>query len=151
MCASNERALASRRVIGFALVPLTSLAAGGANAAEPAASVVRPVDVLNTGVSLLVIIGVIMALAWAWSRLQGGRARNGGFIRVLAAQPLGAKERLMLVDVGGRQLVLGVTATRINTLHVLDEPVAAGESACESTGFSARLRTVVRAAREATS
>jgi flagellar protein FliO/FliZ len=36
---------------------------------------------------------------------------------------VGAKERAVLVQVGRQQLLLGVAPGRVNTLHVLTEPV----------------------------
>lgn len=123
-----------------------AFAAGTGDAATTGA-VVGPREILNTGLSLLLIVGAIMALAWAYSRLQGGRARNGGVIRILAAQPLGAKERVMLVDVAGRQLVIGVTASQIQTLHVLEEAVVPTETPRTATGgFAERLRGALQGA-----
>jgi len=112
--------------------------ASGAASANP---VVGAREIANTGFSLLLVVAAIMALAWVYSRMQGARARNSGVIQVLAAQPLGAKERVMLVDVAGQHLVIGVTASQIQTLHVLDKPVvldAEGEANPES--FAARLK-----------
>ncbi len=36
---------------------------------------------------------------------------------------MGPRERVVLVQVGKQQLLLGVAPGRIQTLHVLDEPV----------------------------
>jgi flagellar protein FliO/FliZ len=108
-----------------------------------ASAVVGPREIINTGLSLLLIVAAIMALAWAYTRLQGGRARNGDVIRIVAAQPLGAKERVMLVDVAGQHLLIGVTASQIRTLHVLEEPVAAARAPAESAGFAGKLRGIV--------
>ena len=108
-------------------------------------TVVGPSEIINTALSLLLIIGAIMALAWLLSRLQGGRSNNGGLINVVASHALGAKERLLLVDVGGRQLIVGVTASQISTLHVLDEPLNVEATSLERTNFSDRLRKAIKA------
>ena len=52
---------------------------------------------------------------------------GSGPIEIIADVSLGAKERAVLVQVGGKQLLLGVAPGRVNTLHVLDEPVATGD------------------------
>jgi flagellar protein FliO/FliZ len=72
---------------------------------------------------LALIITLIFGLSWFVKRFaQGGFMQNPS-MKVVSSMPLGTRERLMLVDVGGKQLLLGVTATQINTLHVFDEPV----------------------------
>ncbi len=108
-------------------------------------AVVGASEIINTALSLLLIIGAIMALAWLLSKLQGGRSNNGGLISVVASHALGAKERLLLVDVGGRQLVVGVTASQISTLHVLDEPLTVEATTLERSNFSERLRKAIKA------
>ena len=127
------------------IVPM--IAPGALCAAEVGAgtTVVGPSEIINTALSLLLIVGAIMALAWLLNRLQGGRSSSGGLINVVASHALGAKERLLLVDVGGRQIVVGVTASQISTLHVLDEPLAADSISLEKTNFGERLKKVIKA------
>jgi len=44
-------------------------------------------------------------------------------MKVVASLSVGAKERVVVVEVNGQQLLLGVTAGGINTLHTLPEPL----------------------------
>lgn len=138
----QSRRLAAAAVAAAAIPVLASASETGA----APASVVGPRDIINTGLSLLLIVAAIMALAWAYGRLQGGRARNGDVLRVLAAQPLGAKERVLLVDVAGQHLLIGVTASQIRTLHVLDTPVAVADKVSQTGVFADRLRNMLQAA-----
>lgn len=130
----------------IATTVLMSLALGAcehahASGAASSSAVVGAREIANTGFSLLLVVSAIVSLAWIYSRLQGGRARNSGIIQVLATQPLGAKERVMLVDVAGQHLVIGVTASQIQTLHILDQPIAVeAEAAVNDEGFAARLK-----------
>lgn len=55
-------------------------------------------------------------------------------MKVLSTLPLGGKERIMLVDVAGTQMVLGVSASGVNCLHVFAEPVIVNEE----NGFSSQ-------------
>lgn len=72
---------------------------------------------------LMAIIVLILALAWLFKRFgQGGFLQNQ-HMRVVATLPLGTREKAILVEVGEQQLLLGVTPTSINTLHVLNEAV----------------------------
>ncbi|KAG1246504.1 hypothetical protein G6F65_020649 [Rhizopus arrhizus] len=44
-------------------------------------------------------------------------------MKLVASLSVGAKERVVVVEVNGQQLLLGVTAGGINTLHTLPEPL----------------------------
>jgi flagellar protein FliO/FliZ len=78
---------------------------------------------------LLLILGLIYGLSLFAKRFSQGGFMKNPTIKMLSAMPLGTRERLMLVDVGGQQILLGVTATQINTLHVFAEPVVVAEPA----------------------
>lgn len=70
-------------------------------------------------ITLLVVVGFLAALAWFAKRLRGGFTTNGGArIQVLGAQSLGPKERAVLVRVGETDILVGVSASNVNTLHV---------------------------------
>ncbi|CAD5108356.1 flagellar biosynthetic protein FliO [Zestomonas carbonaria] len=112
-------------------LPLTTLAAEADKVAEPmsTAGVTGQIGQLLLG--LLLVVGLIFLLAWLLRRVQQIAPRGNQAIRIVASQALGPRDRLVLVEVGGEQILLGVSAGRINTLHVLAEPVsmAAGETA----------------------
>jgi flagellar protein FliO/FliZ len=72
---------------------------------------------------LVLVVGTIFALAWLSRRLGGALPGNGKSMKILAVLPLGTKEKIVLVEVGGQQLMLGVTPGQINTLQVFAEPV----------------------------
>ena len=44
-------------------------------------------------------------------------------MKVIATLPLGYKEKLMVVKVGGQQLLVGVTPQQVNFLYRLEEPL----------------------------
>lgn len=100
-------------------------------------------EVLNMAGSLLLIVGAIFVVGWLYTRVKGRQGHSGGFIQILATQPLGAKERVLLVEVANQQLLLGVTATRIQTLYVLEQPIESATPARAATGFAERLRTAI--------
>lgn len=78
---------------------------------------------MRTLFGLGAVVALIFALAWTSRRLSGGGLGHNKFMKILAVQALGAREKIILVDVGGKQMMLGVTPGRIATLHVFDEPV----------------------------
>jgi len=74
--------------------------------------------------ALLIVLVAIFAVAWVARRMRGLSSRvAGGSIDVLADVSLGQKERAVLLKVGAKQILLGVAPGRVNTLHVLDEPL----------------------------
>ena len=73
--------------------------------------------------ALLLVLVAILAIAWLARRMRGFGNRVGDAIDVLADVPLGQKERAVLLKVGHKQILIGVAPGRVNTLHVLEEPL----------------------------
>jgi flagellar protein FliO/FliZ len=72
----------------------------------------------NVALSLLLVVGLIVALAWLVARLRGvSMPGQPGPLRVAAATSLGLKERLLLVEAAGEWLLLAVTPGGVNLLH----------------------------------
>lgn len=72
---------------------------------------------------LVVVVGLILLLAWLAKRLGGLQLQNAGAIKVLSMMPVGNKERIALVEVGDKQILLGIAPGRVNTLHVFEHAV----------------------------
>lgn len=114
-------------------------------AAQPPVKVNGVSSLLNVFVGLLFILGLILALAWFVKRIGQGGITANNHLRIVASLPLGTRERLALVDVGGKQILLGLTPQNINTLHVFDEPVIDSASA-EPSEFALKLRSLLNPA-----
>jgi len=94
---------------------------------------------------LALILVLIYGLSWFVKRFSQGGFLHNPTMKMISAMPLGTRERLMLVEVGGKQLLLGVTATQINTLHVFDEPVVQSEKTQAATSdFSQKLMAILQ-------
>jgi len=101
----------------------TALAAPGVELADLSAVIV----------SLALVIGFIFAAAWVVRRSPLGIGRSNGPLKVLAALPLGSKERLLLVEARGTELLIavspagvfnvGVTATQLPARPSASSPV----------------------------
>ena len=77
----------------------------------------------EVALALLIVLAAVFVLAWLVRRMRGFGSRVGTAIDVLAEIPLGQKERAVLLKVGQIQLLVGVAPGRVNTLHVLTEPI----------------------------
>ncbi len=73
--------------------------------------------------SLLMVLALIVICALVLKRFnltQQGVSQ----LKVIASLPLGAKERVMVVQVGEQQLLLGVTSQQVTLIERLAEPLA---------------------------
>lgn len=77
----------------------------------------------QTLMGLVLVIGLIFGLAWLAKRLNVGGMQGQKHMQTLAILPLGAREKAVLVDIAGQQMLLGVSPGRVTALHVFDEPV----------------------------
>ena len=103
-------------------------------------------DILSLGASMLIVVAAVIALGWLYSRLRFNGGASGDVIHVVASRALGPKERLVLVEVADQQLLVGMTATQVQTLHTFDKPVVSAPAPDEAPGFADRLRMAVRGA-----
>jgi flagellar protein FliO/FliZ len=79
--------------------------------------------------ALVMVVGLILALAWLAKRMPGFRGGSAGSaLRVVGSLALSPRERLVVVAVGNTQLVLGVGAGGTRTLHTLSEPLPMPET-----------------------
>jgi flagellar protein FliO/FliZ len=102
-------------------------------------SVSSSASLLSLALGLILIVALILALGWLARRMGQGGLLGNKHIKVVSAMPLGTRERLVLVDVAGQQLLLGVTATQITHLHSFAEPVVDPEAPVVSSDFSRKL------------
>jgi len=109
-------------------------------------SPVRAPDTVGTivslGLGLVAVIAVIYGCAWIIRRMNGMTGMNNNAIKVVSVMAIGARERIALIEVGGQQILLGITPSAIRTLHVFDEPVVEAGSA-GSSDFARRLQGMI--------
>lgn len=72
---------------------------------------------------LVLVLLAIVVLAWFLRRVPGVATPGLGAIRILAVRAIGARERLMLVQVGAEQILIAVTAAGVSHLHTLAQPI----------------------------
>jgi flagellar protein FliO/FliZ len=123
---------------------VSATAATSAGPALPSTPGLGGGDVLNMGISMLFVVSVIVVLGWLYSRSRFVGGGNSEAINVVATRALGPKERLLIVEVADQQLLVGITATAVQTLHVFDKPVAVAPQSNAPVGFANRLRAAVQ-------
>ena len=88
---------------------------------------------------LLLVLGLIFFLAWLLRRVQNVTPRGQQVIEIVGTRVVGPRDRLLLVQVGNEQILLGLSAGRIAPLHVLKEPVHLADAEPATPEFAQRL------------
>jgi len=98
-------------------------------------------------IGLAFIVFLIFALALLFRKFGNTGVGVGGLIKVVAAMSLGGRDRIALISVGQKQMLLGISPGRIATLHVFEEPFedivstgSAGQSKNPSSEFAKKLQ-----------
>lgn len=86
--------------------------------------------VLTVLLSLALILGGFVAVAWAVRRYLPGLGGQG-VVKVVGSAAVGARERVVIVEVDDTWLLLGVGGGNVRLLHTLPKPLQA-TSATES-------------------
>lgn len=74
--------------------------------------------------ALALVLALVLVLYWLARRFLPGQAARGpaGGLKVLGRLALGPRKGLVLVQVGARVLVLGVSEQGVNSLANIDDP-----------------------------
>ena len=103
----------------FLWVP-SSEALSGTDIPKQAARTVASGDIAQWSMGLLIVLSVFFLCVWGVRKLTGLTVSGAEKIRVVGGLSLGLREKVIVLQVGKKQLVLGVTPGRIETLHVLE-------------------------------
>ncbi|WP_455234558.1 flagellar biosynthetic protein FliO [Thiogranum longum] len=94
---------------------------------------------------MLLVLGLMLGIAWLLKRTGRFQMAAGGGLRILGGLSMGARERVVLLQVGETQLLLGVAPGRVQTLHVLDEPLQSERGAATGLpGFADQLGRILK-------
>jgi len=93
--------------------------------------------------SLSLTIGLVVLVLWGavWMVRRarpGAMLWNAGDCAVVRSLALGPRERLLVVRVGTKQLVVGVGSAAVSLLCELDEPLPQGPAADQKFGEAIR-------------
>lgn len=124
------------------------LAVQAQEAANGGGSGVDLTSLTRLTLGLVAVVAAIVLLGWLLRRMGAVGGGAGGQVRVVGGVSVGNRERILLVQAGKTQLLVGVAPGRVQTLHVLDEPIETPETGTGTSGqagpFAARLRQVMQ-------
>jgi flagellar protein FliO/FliZ len=90
---------------------------------------------------LLFIVLLIFLIAFLLKKINGGSFVGGQSMEVVAALSVGTREKVVLVDVAGKQILLGVAPGRVSHLKDFDEPVVVNEE--RGDDFANKLKNLL--------
>lgn len=117
----------------------TAAATGSADAgsALPAGGIAQAV------IGLAAVLALVAGLAWLLKRYSGLRGTGSGLIRIVGGAAVGQRERIVLVEVGGTWLLVGVAPGQVRALHTMPKAESAAQPEAPQAaddGFAGWLR-----------
>ena len=116
---------------GVLLTALAAMAAGEAGELLPGVSLVR----VAFG-TVVAVAALLFGARWLM-RFTGAQGVASVALRVVASLPIGQRERVVVVQVGERQVMLGVAPGRVALLQELGECLPAGSREQNAAGVPA--------------
>lgn len=102
-------------------------------------------DYFQVVLGLVVVVVAIVAMAWMIKRIGIIQTRASGALKLVGGISLSQRERLVVVQVGEQQLLLGVAPGNIAMLHVLAEPIdTANPQTSSPGGFQEKLQAILK-------
>ncbi|GGC99052.1 flagellar biosynthetic protein FliO [Halopseudomonas salina] len=94
---------------------------------------------------LVLVVGLIFLIGYLMRRVGPLAPHGRQQIKLVSSLALGPRDRLILIDVAGKQLLLGASPGRITTLHTFEEPVAeVPDGPGMNSDFAKTLRTLLK-------
>ena len=73
---------------------------------------------------LVAVVALIFVLAWLSRKMKFVQNMTSGYqIKNLASLSLTTREKICLIEVGDKQVLVGIAPGRVNQLHVFDEKI----------------------------
>lgn len=93
-------------------------------------------QLLRIAGGLIFVLAIIMVLFFILKRFNHLGISGNGMFKLLASMSLGPREKLILVNVGGQHLLLGVTTGSINLIQDFGETPPDGLEVASKQSFS---------------
>lgn len=112
----------------WAYLSISPLVGASTEALAETQSLSNPTSILSIFLSLLLVVGIVIALALLMRRFNVAGSGHGQ-MKVVASLVAGSKERIMVIEVAGEQHLVGVTAHNINHLAKIENNLVEQKSA----------------------
>jgi len=124
---------------------VSSALAAPASLGVPADDLVGLTLLGKTALALGLVMACVLLCGWLVSRFGARPSSAGQVVRVIGSTRVGQREKVVVVEVCGRWLVLGVTAQHVACLSELEAPPVQNETAEHAPrGFALRLAEALK-------
>jgi len=136
--------LAAFSLAWFSLMAGAALPTVPTTVAEPVRSI-GMAGLVQAAFGLALVLALIFLCGWVARRLGLRQPGGGRLLQVVASTMVGQRERVVVVEIGGSWLVLGVAGGQVRALHTMpaqsvpDSPVTAQAGAASGNAFSQKL------------
>ncbi|MBN4664800.1 flagellar biosynthetic protein FliO [Pandoraea nosoerga] len=123
MIATKVRGAPVGRAVAAAALGLTTLCTAHAQGTASQAAAVPSLGgagIVQTGLGLVLVLALLFGLAWLAKRFGLQRPMGSGNVRIVGSAAVGQRERVVVVEVAGDWVVLGVAPGQVRSLHVID-------------------------------
>jgi flagellar protein FliO/FliZ len=132
-----------RVLVAAALILSTPAFAADSQAVSTAGSL------LQVFIGLVAVLLLIAATAWVAKRLGVARGGSSSLLHVVSSAAVGARERVVILEVGESWLVVGVAPGSVNALMTLPKgEVQPSNLPPLNTSFAANLKQLIEKRRE---
>ena len=132
-----------RWILGISLsLPISALAQqaiGTQAAVEPLSSPY----LLKLTAGLLLVVMVIFLFAWVLKKFNLTQQSKSGLLRIVAGLNLGTRDRIVLLQVGEEQILLGLSPGRIEKIHLLAIPLDCDSDEPGTPAFAQKLNQLM--------
>lgn len=115
-------------------------------AAESATRNVEPLSTANLTkwtIGLFIVLMLIAIVAWSFKRFSNFGVSQAGNMKILGGLSVGNREKIVLMKAGNSHLLLGITASQIQTLHVFDKGEIIENEYQQPSSFQDSLRKIL--------
>lgn len=98
-------------------------------------------ELFKTGSVLIIVLILMVGALYLFKKFMGARLASGGKneIKLISSFFLGNREKLIVVEVEGKKLLLGVTSNNISLLKELEKTDEKSEDTPEAEDFASVL------------
>ena len=108
--------------------------------ATPAKTVASLPGVGQVVISLALVVGLVLVLAFFYRKLQLKLPGSQHF-KIVSSLAVGQRERILVIEIQGKQRVIGVTPHSVNFLFELETPLPTEKLASD---FHTQLQTFLK-------
>lgn len=102
------------------------------------------VNILQIMKYLMLVILIIVGGAWLFRRYGRINSAVNGQLKIIAGLSVGQREKVVLIEVGSTQLLLGVAPGRVQALHVMESGSITEAENVKKESFISRFNDEIR-------